>query len=215
MPPKRKGKGRKKASSNKKRKPEDRQDLAPDENAPEKTSAVLPVEEKNMPAGPVAQPELPVEPSTTQAEDVDVRQRRGSSLLEDQILDLLGDVPPCGSTTLLRAGNENVKPMPPKFQGQLRKLRDEGWLPEATQQYYLNLGHGDSPRVPNEGGRKSLLEDLLRQDAQKGGGNVGGNGWKPGKQLGQGAFGTVILWEKTRRNGPVWLQCSCLGQFRR
>lgn len=207
MPPKRKGKGRKRASSNKKRKPEDQQDSIPDEDAPEKTSAVLPVEEKNVPAEPVAPPELPVKPSTTQAVDVDVRQRRGSSLLEEQILELLGDVPPSGSTTLLRAGNENVRPMPPKFQRKLRKLGHEGWLSEATRQYYLNLGHGDSPRVPNEGGRKSLLEHVLRQDAQEGEENLGGSGWKPGKELGQGAFGTVILWEKTRRNGPVWLQC--------
>lgn len=122
-------------------------------------------------------------------------------VLEEQILDLLSDAPP-GSSTLLGAGNESIRPMPPMFQDVLNQLQDSGLMSEGTHQYYLNLGRGDSLKVPGEGGRKSLLEDVLRQDAQETEGKKG-SGWKPGKKLGQGSFGVVILWEKARPDGPV------------
>lgn len=144
-------------------------------------------------------------------DNVDLQRRRTSSLVDEQVLEMLSDVHPLESDRLLEAGNEYVRPMPPNFQEILRQLREIGSLSEDTEHYYLSLGRGDSLRVPGEGGRKSFLEDVLRQDTQeaknyKGGGNE--SEWKPVKQLGQGSFGTVILWEKTRRNGMVWLWYS-------
>lgn len=175
--------------------------------AAKKRTAVQPNEQKARGQG-----ETPVEDSTGQAGgNADVRQRRKSSLLEEQILDLLSDVLPSETNTLSGAGNENVRPMPPSFRNSLRSFREQGMMSEAAEQYHLNLGRGDSVRVPGEGGRKSLLEDVLRKDAQKAGenkGDGGESGWKPGRVLGQGSFGQVILWEKARRNGPVWLQYS-------
>lgn len=139
-------------------------------------------------------------------DNVDLQRRRTSSLVDERVLEMLSDVHPLESK-LLGAGNEHVPPMPPIFQDILRRLREKGCLNEDTERYYLNLGRGDSLRVPGEGGRKSFLEDVLRQDTQEAKNSMGGsNGseWKPVKQLGQGSYGTVILWEKTRPNGMVW-----------
>lgn len=220
---KRKGRGqaevRPKSPPEKKRKLEDQQEPSRHEDAVDtpavgrgkrtrpaakKRTAVQPNEQKTREQG-----ETPVEDSTGQAGgNADVRQRRKSSLLEEQILDLLSDVLPSETNTLSGAGNENVRPMPPSFRDALRSFREKGMMSEAAEQYHLNLGRGDSVRVPGEGGRKSLLEDVLRNDAQKAGenkGDGGESGWKPERVLGQGSFGQVILWEKARRNGPVWL----------
>lgn len=219
---KRKGKGqagvRPKSPPNKKRKLDDQQEPTRHEDADfkgptsisgidapgigrgkrtrataKKRTAVQPKEQKPGGLG-----EKPVENSTGQAGgNANVPQRRKSSLLEEQILDLLRDVSPSESNTLSGAGNENVRPMPPSFRDNLRDLRESGQLSEAVEQYYLNLGRGDSVRVPGEGGRKSLLEDVLKIDVRQPG-NSGGLGWKPGKNIGYGSFGHVMLWEKAR-----------------
>lgn len=138
-----------------------------------------------------------------------VQQRRESSPLEEKILELLSDASPPESNSLLEVGNETVRPMPPAFQKRLHRLRKSGDFSEAMVQYYLNLSSGDSRRVPVEVDGKSLLEDVLAEDADKARKTEGGSTesrWKRGKRLGQGDYGVLTLWEKPRRNKPVWLQ---------
>lgn len=178
--------------------------------APKKKPAAQPIEQKTGP-GPSRQRELPVELSAEQAvNDAEVQQWRESSLVDDKILELLSDASPPESNSLLEADNEIVRPMPPKFQENLRKLRQKGELSETTEKYFLNLGSGDSCRVlAGQGSRKSLLEDVLREDVQKAENNEGESrvsGWKSGKELGQGGFGKVTLWEKAHQNGQVCLK---------
>lgn len=156
--------------------------------------------EVNRAITPMVQREIPIEPSTGHVIDVAVTQRRRSSLLDEQIIELLRGSSPLGPNTLY---NENVLPMPPGFQKVLSSYREKGYITEATEQYYLNLRRGDSLRAPGEGVRQSFLEDVLKKDAKKTTGDGKGSGWKPVRQLGQGSYGTVILWEKASRNGPV------------
>lgn len=158
--------------------------------------------EQNRATTPMVQREILLEPLTGHVADVPVTQRRKSSLLDEQIIELLRGSSPLGPNALY---NENVLPMPPGFQEVLSSYREKGYINEATEQYYLNLRRGDSLRAPGEGVRKSFLEDVLRKDAKKTTGDGQGSRWKPGRQLGQGSFGTVILWEKASRNGPAWL----------
>lgn len=140
-----------------------------------------------------------MELSTGQAvDDANVQKRRTH---EEQILELLSDAPPPQSNTLSETGNENVRPMPPAFQ---RSLRQSLELNKVTEHYFLNLGRGDSHRVPGEGGRKSLLANVLTEDAAKA---KKTRGWEQARQL----FGrnlNVRLWEKAREQGPVWLPHS-------
>lgn len=137
-----------------------------------------------------------MELSTGQAvDDANMQKRRR---LEEQILELLSDAPPPQSNTLLAAGNENVRPMPPAFQ---RSLRQSPQLNKITEHYYLNLGRRDSQRVPGEGGRKSLLANVLTEDGAKAEEN---GGWEQAQQP-LGRTLNVRLWEKACEKGPVWL----------
>lgn len=144
-------------------------------------------------------------PAVQQRRKVSLREKK---LLEKKLLELLSDVSPPTSNPPLGAGNENVRPMPPQFRDLLRGLRETKKISEALEQYFLNLGRGDSLRVPGEGG-KSLLEDVLRDDAQQAEEDKGGSKgseWKPGRRLGKGSAGIVTLWEKSRGRERVWLQ---------
>lgn len=156
--------------------------------------------ERNRAATPMVRKEILMEPSTGHIADVPVTQRRKSSLLDEQIVELLRGSSPLGPNALY---NENALPMPPGFQKRLNVYQHS--MTEATKQYYLNLRRGDSPRAPGEGASKSFLEDVVREDAKKTTEDGQGSGWKPVRQLGQGSGGTVILWEKASRHGPVWL----------
>lgn len=173
--------------------------------APRQKIAVQPNEQKNKIQGPIEPKELPAD---LQAGNEGDAQRRRSSVIQQQLLKLLGDISPTETNRLWEAAKDNIRPMPPGFQQSLSKLRAEGKLSEAVEQYHLNLGRKDSLRVPGEGGRKSLLEEVLGldpQEAERSKGGSQGSGWKPTKKLGQGGCGYVILWEHPRRNGPVWL----------
>lgn len=136
-----------------------------------------------------------------------VQQRRKVSVREKKLLELLSDVsPPRSNPPLGAAGNENARPMPPEFRSMLQELRKSGRISKAVEKYLLNLRRGDSLRVPCEGG-KSLLKDVLRDDAEEHdeGGSKGSEQWERGKHLGQGLFGIVRLWEKSRGKERVWL----------
>ncbi|MCJ1427407.1 hypothetical protein MMC29_005310 [Sticta canariensis] len=145
--------------------------------------------ERNRATTPMVQKEILMEPSTGHVADVPVTQRRKSSLLDEQIIELLRGSSPLGPNALY---NENVLPMPPGFREVLSSYRVKGYITEATEQYYLNLRRGDSLRAPGEGVRKSFLEDVLRKDAKKTTGDGQGSGWKPGRKLGQGSYGTPL-----------------------
>lgn len=138
-------------------------------------------------------------PSIGQAvEDFDVQKSRKYSLIDEKLLQRLGRASSPRSDTLLEAGDENVRPMPPVFQERLRERRKKRKLSEAAEQYYLHLRRGDSRSFPGEGGRKSLLKRVLHGRRSK------RSGWKHKEILSFGRSGTVSLWEKARRNLPVW-----------
>lgn len=222
------------ASPEKKRKREDQQDLTQpgrektSRKAPEKPAA--PAKKKKGPAPkkpktPKKKKEPPVpkkkkkpaeEPveqenapgPTEQAVDAaDVRPRRESSPIVEGPLEVLGHTTPSKSRKPLKAGDE--RPAPPDFRKNLRCLREDRKLSNDAEQYFLNLRHGDSLRVRGEDGRKSILETFLSERKRK------GSEWKSIEKLGHGGFGKVTLWEKSRENGPVWLQYSLLSHFRR
>lgn len=152
--------------------------------------------------------ESPVGHSTGQAvEGPDVQQSRKYSLIDEKLLERLNHASSPRSDTLLEAGNEKLRPMPPVFQERLRELRIKRKLSEAAEQYYLNLRRGDSLSSPGDGGRKSLLKTVLDGRKSK------RSGWKQ-KEIRSVESETVSLWEKSRRNLPVWLRCSLLSQFR-
>ena len=106
--------------------------------------------EQSRATTPMVQREIPIEPSTGHVADVPVTQRRKSSLLDEQIIELLRGSSPLGPNALY---NENVLPMPPGFREVLSSYREKGYISEATEQYYLNLRRGDSLRAPGEGAR--------------------------------------------------------------
>lgn len=74
-----------------------------------------------------------------------------------------------------------------------------GHLTQDVSNYYKTINQGDSVNVPGQGGRRSLLRDVLLKDGQ----SDTHTGWEKVKNLGSGGFGAVELWQKARVSGPV------------
>lgn len=109
-----------------------------------------------------------------------------------------------------------ARPMPPDFQKMLRKYRNRRYLDKATEQYYLNLRSTNPLKGPDERDRMMpMMEDIYSEDVdfvedlnffenannalKERGEKVGETGrrWRPVKLLGEGGYGTVVLWECT------------------
>ena len=102
----------------------------------------------------------------------------------------------------LKAG-QNPQMIPPLFRHRLRNYRLQGSLRRNVERYYYNLRRGDSKNFPAQDGGKSLIQTILEQDATSSK-NKGSEGrWRPGCLIGSGGYGSVALWKKLRRHGPV------------
>ena len=127
--------------------------------------------------------------------------RKTSSEIEYEIERLLGN------SAIHRSVLQRVRPskgtstaLPEWFRQAVEEYRAQGMYGDKVARYYLEAyPRGDSSAVPGQGGRVSLLQDILRQDTQ----SHGGTGWRPKRSLGKGGWGQVILWEKPRKHGPV------------
>ena len=99
-----------------------------------------------------------------------------------------------------RKPKREVATLPPNFKKKIIRAYHQGQISEPVLLYYLNLHHADSDKVPGQGGRVSLLQAVLYNDAQM----IKDSGWRAKRSLGQGQFGDVVLWEKRRADGlPV------------
>lgn len=123
--------------------------------------------------------------------------------VERQIEEMLANTSPKELVEWGLKPGQNPPRIPPAFRNRLRRLYFNGKIPEDVEGYYINLRRGDSTSFPDQNGGKSVVQAILKQDAlsriQKG--KVAR--WRPVRVLGTGGFGSVILWEKHRRYGPV------------
>jgi len=111
---------------------------------------------------------------------------------DEQLERLLGLKPFTPSTK--QSGDESSAParLPRDYIQCLEWHYRNGRLSQDTARYYLTLNRGDSSIVPGQGGRPSLLRDVLLEDAR----SHTPSGWKLINELGTGGFGSVFLWEK-------------------
>ncbi len=139
-------------------------------------------------------PPRPLSPSEAQSLDA-----------EQQIEELLANRSPEELAEWGLRPGQNPESIPSQFRLRLRQFWLMGRLRKDVEQYYLNLRRGDSKNFPDPKGGKSLIHNILKEDAARR--KTGREGrWKPGRPLGSGGYGSVILWEKQRRNGPVQSQ---------
>lgn len=182
--------------------------------APKRKPAVQPIEQEIGPE-PTGERELLVEPP---AGDVDDESDDESSRIEERIIEELSNAP---LPRYLKSGRN--EPMPLSFQRELREERERGNLSEGAEQYYLDLRHGDIDRRNGANPSQSLLEDVLKTNPERereetqqpckvyprrdDENEVGSKalGWKIVKGISKIST-AVNLWEKARRDGPVWLQ---------
>lgn len=97
-----------------------------------------------------------------------------------------------------------VPTLPEGFRQEVQRRWVRGDIDDSVARYYLDaLLRGDSLQVPGQDGRESLLGAVLMEDAQPLAEEYArGSEWRPICSVGRGAYGSVILWEKPRRNGP-------------
>ena len=94
--------------------------------------------------------------------------------------------------------------LPHGFRRELERRWKDGRISTSVARYYLNtLAQGDSKRVPGQGSKPSLLKALLTEDI----GTLAkekppGQAWRPLRTIGRGAYGSVILWERPRKDAP-------------
>jgi len=92
--------------------------------------------------------------------------------------------------------------LPGGFRNSVLRERAALILTKSLARYFLStLALRNSIQVPGQDGQPSLLHSLLIKDVQlltKE--NASGFGWQPLRNIGHGGYGTVIFWEKKRRN---------------
>ena len=101
---------------------------------------------------------------------------------------------------------QNPADIPIGFKWKLRQYSEKGRLPRDVENYYFNLRRGDSNNFLDHNGRTSLLKSVLKEDAafdRKSEKSDKEGRWKPGQVLGRGGYGSVVLWERQSRYGPV------------
>lgn len=132
------------------------------------------------------------------------KSKDASFLAGQQIREFLENIPRQEPTSEWEGSKGHTPPIPPLFGWWVSRMRLEGKISEKVYRYYLNLGRGDSTRTPGQLGQKSLLEGILKKDALSQNAASSASGWRPGKVLGIGGYGEVILWEKKLRDGTVY-----------
>lgn len=127
--------------------------------------------------------------------DPDGVTRRRSISNEWLIQDLLADVSPRSSTSPWGLSDEDLPPMPSRYTSSMNAHKG-GEFSSAVEEYHVSLSR-----------RETFLQDLFEDDPKfgwkEGENGQEGSGWIPERLLGEGFYGTVILWEKARRNGLV------------
>ena len=129
--------------------------------------------------------------------------RANSEALEQQIDKLLADASPRELAQWGLRPGQNAKGIPLGFKLQLRRFVLSGRLREDVVQYYMNLPRGDSTSFPDPNGVRSPIQAILKQDAAAAESGARRRAWRPGRLLGKGGYGSVVLWQKLRRGKPV------------
>ena len=104
---------------------------------------------------------------------------------------------------------QNPDDIPVGFKWKLRHYSEKGRLPRDVEDFYFNLPRGDSKNFPKHIGETSLLKSVLKRDVASDKNNRKEGRWKPGRLLGTGGYGSVILWERQSRHGPVRYFTRC------
>ncbi len=123
--------------------------------------------------------------------------------VERQIEEMLANASPKELVEWGLKPGQNPPRVPPAFRNRLRRLGFNRKIPENVERYYLTLRRGDSTSFPDQNGGKSVVQAILKQDALSRIRKGKVDRWRPIRLLGTGGFGSVILWEKHRRYGPV------------
>lgn len=131
--------------------------------------------------------------------------------VERQIEEMLANASPKELVEWGLKPGQNPPRVPPAFRNRLRRLGFNRKIPENVERYYLTLRRGDSTSFPDQNGGKSVVQAILKQDALSRIRKGKVDRWRPIRLLGTGGFGSVILWEKHRRYGPV---CASFGSHR-
>ncbi len=125
--------------------------------------------------------------------------------VEQQIQEMLANASPIELAEWGGKPGQDPLGIPPGFRHRLRQYWLAGRLRKDVEQYYLTIRRGDSTSFPDQHGGKSVVQAILKQDALSRIRRGKVDRWKPGRVLGTGGYGSVILWEKHRRYGPVCL----------
>lgn len=133
------------------------------------------------------------------------RQSRELSLhRERQILEYLAAAPNTAQEPNPRVVQVHPEQLPPPlFEQQLLSDLQLGVPMEVLNWYATELLRRDPRGIPGMMGQPSLVEEIMERDAISRLWGREGPGWRPVRQLGIGAQGGVVLWEKVREDGPV------------
>ena len=134
---------------------------------------------------------------------------------DEEILSLLSYLK--SISTALEGQQPGACPIvPEKFRLEIEQRWAQGRITNAVAHYYLHrMTCGDSLRAPGQNGQPSLLSAILHEDVHT---LAKGSGWQPQRVIGKGAYGSVILWEKRRKDGPplriASKDCLCSSFFK-
>lgn len=100
-------------------------------------------------------------------------------------------------------GDQNIPPPAQPQQAISSGEKPHGEVSNAIREHFFNKRRSDSPKNLGQDSRVSLVKNTLKEDALQ---DIKGDkriGWRPGKALGAGLLGKVILWEKVLHDGSV------------
>ena len=104
-------------------------------------------------------------------------------------------------STAVRHNTMSILPI--GFKKEIQQRLMDGRISESVAKYYLEvLPQGDSRRFPGQNGRPRLLSGILTENVKRlTSDSAKGNDWRPRRVIGKGAYGSVLLWEKTSADG--------------
>ena len=123
---------------------------------------------------------------------------RRSSLADQELKRLLGLEPLAPSEVMDHLEHYSGAKVPPGFRARVLAYYRQKIISENVARYYLEVvPRGDSWRLSSQGSRNGVLKAIYKESDGR------DSQWKLKRTLGSGGFGSVILWEKQRKNGPV------------
>lgn len=116
---------------------------------------------------------------------------------DGQMMKLLGLAPLSTNDLRMHVEQNTRTSVPDGYRDNILRRWQAGEFGRDVARYYLEiLPRGDSKIVPGQGRRRRLAQAVLsnKPDYRR---------WSAVKALGQGGFGSVILWEKRCKDGKV------------